>query len=470
MRISSSRSNLLCVVLLVFAALALLISVWLVGGLLIVTALINLTIARQQIVREQLLLRLVGVLREAAGGNTEARVTGIGNSGKLGEACWAANDVLDQLEAIFREQGEALEHVSESGSLRTIQEKGLHGEFRKSATRTNSALKLITSQQAKMINDFFLGKLNGVNSSGLLANLADSQEDLMEVAQVVDSLAAFASQSAEAAQAGADESRMATGQIEQLAVQSTELEQAVNNLREEGNKAFEATKQIDDIVKKVNLLALNAAIEAARAGEAGRGFAVVADEVRKLSEMTAVFSSNIRISLSTVAAEAAHMQDSAQAMTQATRVSLDSTYRVKEKLDQVSLAASTSSSSSHLAKSLTIASLAKIDCFTMKQIAYSEARGTTEKHASGLSFPSIEALVEQLPEAHRNAIRKLADALTRTIGASVEALRGGKREMVFFEQMEAANQVLTGAINGALTEVRASADAGRCGGVKIDLF
>lgn len=40
---------------------------------------------------------------------------------------------------------------------------------------------------------------------------------------------------------------------------------------------------IAGIAGQSNLLALNAAIEAARAGDAGRGFAVVAAEVKKLS-------------------------------------------------------------------------------------------------------------------------------------------------------------------------------------------
>ena len=342
-----------------------------------------------------------------------------------------------------------------------VQEKGLHGEFRKSANRTNSALRLITSQRQKMEGDLFLGKLDGINSSGLLANLGHSQED---------SLSAFATQSAEAAIAGADESRQATEQIDHLARQSAELEQAVNHLHEEGAKALDATKQIDVIVKKVNLLALNAAIEAARAGESGRGFAVVADEVRKLSEMTAVFSNNIRDSLTAVASDAGRMQISAQAMTAATQVSLDSTYRVKEKLDQVSSAASTSSTSSFLAKSLTVASLAKIDGFTMKQVAYREAREQTDYHSGGLSLVSIDALAEQLPEAYRDKLRMLAATLTSSIDAAVESLRVGNQDTAVFDHMEAANQDLTAAIDEALSEVRGTTEAGQGGGAKIDLF
>jgi methyl-accepting chemotaxis protein len=292
----------------------------------------------------------------------------------------------------------------------------------------------------------------------------------MEVAQVVDSLSAYTNQSEQAALEGVEESRHATEQIDRLAQQSAELEQAVNHLHEEGAKALDATKQIDVIVKKVNLLALNAAIEAARAGEAGRGFAVVADEVRKLSEMTAIFSNNIRTSLSAVAADAGRMQSSAQAMTAATQVSLDNTYRIKERLDLVSLAGTNSNTSSILAKSLTVASLAKIDSFTMKQVAYREAREKSGYHLGGIALSSVDALADQVPEEHRENLRRLAKELTESIDSAVESLRAGDNNTTSFEQMEAANKELTDAIDHALSSVRGATVVGEDGGSRIDLF
>jgi methyl-accepting chemotaxis protein len=466
MRISFSQSNKASAVLLIAAALSLLLSPWIAGALIAIAAVLTLRLAVQNERDERLLQQLVQVMNDAGAGNTEGRITGIGNSGSLGKLCWAVNDALDQLEALLREQCAALDHVSESGVLRTVQEAGLHGEFRKSAARTNTALRLIVSQQQKIQDDLFR-KLDGINSVGLLSNLGHSQDDLMEVAQVVDSLSAFASRSAEAAIEGANESRLATEQIEHLARQSADLKNAVTHLHEEGAKALSATKQIDVIVKKVNLLALNAAIEAARAGDHGKGFAVVADEVRKLSEMTAVFSSNIRNSLTAVANDAGHMQDSALAMSDATQASLESTYRVMERFEQVSAAAMTSSTSSNLAKSLTVASLAKIDSFTLKQNAYREARSP---HSSELSFASIDALISQLPESSHDKIRALAENLMVSLRTAIDSLRSGARNTGYFEQMEEANQKLSDAIDETLTSARNNSAAVQDGGAKIDLF
>lgn len=67
---------------------------------------------------------------------------------------------------------------------------------------------------------------------------------------------------------------------------SLELQKDMDELNQIIKRMSDVISGIDSISLQTNLLALNASIEASRAGAAGRGFAVVANEIRSLSEET----------------------------------------------------------------------------------------------------------------------------------------------------------------------------------------
>lgn len=89
---------------------------------------------------------------------------------------------------------------------------------------------------------------------------------------------------------------------------SGEIEQTLQNFKNDFAMVKEETGTIDDITSQTNLLALNASIEASRAGDAGKGFAVVADQIRSLSTETKNSSGQIQQAL-------LHLEETSDKMT-----------------------------------------------------------------------------------------------------------------------------------------------------------
>ena len=123
---------------------------------------------------------------------------------------------------------------------------------------------------------------------------------LQEMAEVVAQVAEHAGAVARAADRAGDSARQGdravaqtVAKIEQIAAESSEVNESIHKLEISSQQIGNAANLIRDIAEQTNLLALNAAIEAARAGEQGKGFSVVAVEVRRLAERTAVATGEI---------------------------------------------------------------------------------------------------------------------------------------------------------------------------------
>ena len=116
---------------------------------------------------------------------------------------------------------------------------------------------------------------------------------------------------------------------------STELENVLENFRQEFEMVKQETGTIEKITNQTNLLALNASIEAARAGEAGKGFAVVADQIRTLSTETHASSDQIRDALSRLDATSAKMTSSIEETLQLIQITLEKVTQTGDNVNQI---------------------------------------------------------------------------------------------------------------------------------------
>jgi methyl-accepting chemotaxis protein len=92
---------------------------------------------------------LQSMVADVAAGKVTGRIVNIGEKDEMGQLCWHINNMLDQLEACFREQQTVLRAASAGKYFRKAQAVGLHGVFREALEGSNQSLAVMEKTAAQ---------------------------------------------------------------------------------------------------------------------------------------------------------------------------------------------------------------------------------------------------------------------------------------------------------------------------------
>jgi len=309
-------------------------------------------------------------LETANKGGFHVRITGTEKLGEVGKVGWEVNDFLDKVESYFKEVDACFRHVAEGDYNRKAQHKAMPGLLRESLQQINKALDKMKEGEAYIAANELHSGLHGLNTSHLIGNLRQNQNDLVSISEDMAQVEAIAAENGVAATNSQQGIEKISQAMEQISVTIQQISKVINQLDEDSTRITASLSIITDIADQTNLLALNASIEAARAGEQGRGFAVVADEVKALSRRTKDAAVEVSDTIGEFSERVTQIISQAETSSEEAQQITEVVSEFRQQFNSFAEAADSTQRYISFAKDRTFASLVKADHVIYKQNGY----------------------------------------------------------------------------------------------------
>ncbi|MBN1268731.1 MAG: PAS domain-containing protein [Kiritimatiellae bacterium] len=236
-----------------------------------------------------------GLSSAAQAGRLERRTEVERHQGEYREIVRGINETLDAILIPINEAAHVLEKLA-TRDLRarmTGDYRGDHARIKESLNKAVANLDDGLRQVAEVVDQVTsAGGQISTGSQAVAQGASEQASSLEEISSSMEEMAAMTKQNAASAREARGMAQGASGSADSGLDSMNRMSAAVERIKESADATAKIVKTIDDIAFQTNLLALNAAVEAARAGDLGKGFAVVAEEVRNLAIRSAEAAKN----------------------------------------------------------------------------------------------------------------------------------------------------------------------------------